>query len=260
MHGNRAVRTIRAALIALIGALFMSVGAVSANAGGSDHANGLGHQKWASDMSQQSSGEWDSNKSDSESWSGNSESDNNGKDCKKNESSAGEKTGEQAPTPSQGETGGEQGGEQKGEHGGEQKGGESQKGEHGKKEEQNQGEHGKKEQENQGGTTPTQAGQTTPAVVTTPVAAPTPAPVQAQQAPAQGGEVQGETQETPQETAQGGVSPNRGGRVLAENETTKPAASERSLAFTGFDVRQLALLGVLCIAGSALLLRRTRRS
>jgi hypothetical protein len=249
MHGTRAVRTFRAALIALIGVLVMSVGAANAYAGGSDHGNGSGHQKWASDEGQQSGGQWSSDSSDDQSWSSDSESTDHG-DCKKNESSTGEKTGEQTPpTSPQGVTGGEQ----KGEQGGEQQGEEQKKGE-----EHQKGEHGKKEEENKGETapTPTPTQPTTPAVVTTPA----PAPVQAQQAPAQGGEVQGESEQAPQKKSQGAAAPSRGGRVLAENETTTPTAGESQLAETGFDVWPLALLGVLCIAGSAVLLRRARRS
>jgi len=252
MHGSRAERTFRSALIALIGVLFMSVGAASAFAGGSDHGNGLGQQKWTSDKGQQSDGQWDSKSSEDESWSDDSESsDDNGKDCKKEESSTGEQSGEQTSTPPTGQTGGEQQGGEQGENG-----------EHGKKEEEEQG---KKEEEHkggeksQGGSTPTQPQQTTPAVVTTPTTPTTPAPVQAQQAPASG-EVQGVAEESPEETGKGGSSPNRGGNVLAENTATTPTASESGLASTGFDAWQLALLGAVCIAGSALLLRRTRRS
>jgi len=251
MHGTCAVRTFRTPLIALVGVLFILVGAGNAYAGGSDHGNSLGHQKWTSDEGQQSGGQWDSQKSDDESWSDSSTSD--GQDCKKNESSTGEQTGEQTPVPPQGATGGEQqGGQQKGEQGGEQKGEEK---EHGKKEEENKG-------ENKGGSTPTPAPTTapTPTSVVTPTPVPVSAPVQVQQTPAQGGEVQGESQAAPKETGQGGSSPKRGGRVLAENQTTTPTASESSLAATGFGAWQLALLGVLCVAGSALLLRRTRRS
>jgi len=253
MHGTRAVRTFRTALIALVGVLSIFVGAGNAYAGGSDHGNSIGHQKWALDEGQQSGGQWDSQKSDDESWSDDSKSGNN-QDCKQNESSTGEKTAEQPPAAPQGTTGGEQGGEQKGEQGGEQKGEETQKGEHGKKEEENKGENQGGEK-SQGGSAPTPA-PTPTSVVTTP--APAPAPVQVQQTPVQGGEVQGESQESPAET--GGSSPKRGGRVLASNETTTPTASESSLAATGFGAWQLALLGILCVAGSALLLRRTRRS
>jgi hypothetical protein len=48
--------------------------------------------------------------------------------------------------------------------------------------------------------------------------------------------------------------------VFAENASTEATASESGLAGTGFDAWQLALLGAFCVAGSALLLRRTRRS
>jgi hypothetical protein len=243
MHGTRAVRTFHAALIALVGALVMTVGAASAYAGGSDHGNGLGHQKTASDKGQQSDDQWGSDKSD-ESSSEDTKSDH-GKPCNEESSSAGEQTGEQPSPPA----GGEQGGEQKGEQGGEQKG------EQGKKEEENKGSN-KGGETSQGG--PALTPETTPAVVTTP--APATVPVQAQQAPASGGEVQGESEQAPEETGQGGGSPSSGGRVLAENQTTTPTASESGLAGTGFDARQLALLGAVCVAGSALLLRRTRKS
>jgi hypothetical protein len=258
MHGFRGVSpTCRPALVALIAVLFMSVGAASANAGGRDHGSAPGHEKWTSDEGQQSGGHWDSDKGQSDDWqsSDKSQSDTSdtgsedqGQDCKKNEGQPAEQTGEQGQPqgPPQGEVGGEQG----------QKGEESQNGE--------KGEHGKKEEENKGGKTPTQGGPTpttveqTPAAVTTP--APVVAPVQAQQTPTGGGEVQGVVEESPGKTgSQGGGSGNRGGRVLASTQT-QLTASETGLARTGFDAWQLALLGALCVAGSALLLRRTSRS
>ncbi len=46
--------------------------------------------------------------------------------------------------------------------------------------------------------------------------------------------------------------------ILTSVETTLPVAS-KSLARTGFDAWQIAFIGAVCLAGSALLLRRTRR-
>ena len=254
MHGIRAARNFHAALIALIGVLVMSVGAQSAYAGGRDHGNGPGQQNSVSVQTQQSQQSVQVQSDTQQSVQDQTET---GKNCKKNETSTGEKTGEQTTvTPPTGTTG-EQG----------KKGEENEQGEHAKNENE-QGGHAKKENEEQAqgkqenapsAPATTQAGQTAPAVVTTP-AIPTPAPVQAQQAPTQGGQVQGETGQAPQETAQARGPAKQGGRVLAESATTTPTASQSGLARTGFDVRPLALLGVLCIAASALLLRRVRRS
>ena len=90
----------------------------------------------------------------------------------------------------------------------------------------------------------------------------TPAPVTAVQTPNQGGQVQGEVQETPVNGKGGsnqGESGSQGSEILAEN-TTAAASESGGLAGTGFDAWLVALLGVACVAGSAVLLRRTRRS
>jgi hypothetical protein len=245
MHRNRGARTFRAALIALIGVLVMSVCAASAYAGGRDDGNGPGRQNWVSSQIQQNlqSAQVESQSSSDQSSSDESQSEDHGKHCKKNETSTGE----------QGKTGEE-----------------SQQGELGKKQNEEQGNAGPSQggKKAETGAAPTPAGQTAPAAVTTPAAmttpavvpTPAPAPVQAQQAPTQGGEVQGQTEQAPQQSPAGSSPSKRGGRVLAENQITTPTASRSRLAETGFDAWRLALLGAICVATSALLLRRTRRS
>ena len=103
----------------------------------------------------------------------------------------------------------------------------------------------------------------TPVTPAQPVAPVTPAPVTAVQTPTnQGGQVQGEVQETPVNGKGGstqGESGSQGSEILAEN-TTAAASESGGLAGTGFDAWLVALLGVACVAGSAVLLRRTRRS
>jgi len=266
MDRFRGVPTRRSALVALVAVLVMFVGVTNAYAGGRDHGNSTGQQDWATSGNdtwqsgdENSSGDWSSgDKSDSADSSSNQ--DQNGEDCKNQgqEGQPGEQqTGEQGESEVPPPTG----------YGGEQ-------GENAKGGEQNypgkQGENGKKgkggETESKGGTTPTQAGQTpapvTSAPVTTAPAAIAPASTQAQQAPTQGGEVLGESEQSPSAGNQGSPE-KRGGRVLAENQVaaaTSTASQGGGLASTGFDAWQLALLGALCIAGSALLLRRTRRS
>jgi len=263
MHGFRGgLTTCRSALVALVAMLFVFAGATSAYAGGRDHGSAPGQEKWASGESNHQSDGWGSKEGDtSKDWqsddkSGESHSDYGDKDCKKDESTAGEQTGEQGQPqqPPAGQTGGES---QEGEKDYGDKEGEK---DHGNKE----GEKGEKGDHNKGGETPTRGGETPTQTETQPTPAPVStapvAPVQAQQTPT-GGEVQAETEESPSETGnQGGESPNEGGRVFAENASTEATASESGLAGTGFDAWQLALLGAFCVAGSALLLRRTRRS
>ena len=95
MYGTRAARRFRAALIALIGVLVMSVGAASAYAGGRDHGKGLGRQNSVSSQSGeiQQSVQVQSESSNDQSTSDDSSNDH-GNNCKKNENSTGEKTGE----------------------------------------------------------------------------------------------------------------------------------------------------------------------
>jgi hypothetical protein len=274
------VPTRRSALAALIAGLVMLVGASGAYAGGSDYGSAPGYQKWASSNGKHENGdkksshEGDSSddvqlddKSDSSDSKG-----KNGKDCKKNEGQSATQTGEQVPPPGapQAETEQKPGESTEGEQGG--KGEQGHKGEKGEKGEQ--GEKGHKGEKPgpggpqtpgsgpaggapaQGPGLPVQALQT-PAPVT-----PTVIPTQAQQTPSPGGQVLGNSEETPASLGgsgnQGG-SANQGGRVLAENQVAA-SSSQGGLAGTGFDAWLVALLGAACVAGSALLIRRTRRS
>jgi hypothetical protein len=259
----------------------MLVGASGANAGGSDYGSAPGHQKSASSDEQsehgnKSSDEGDSSddvKSDDDSDSRDSNG-KNGKDCKKNEDQSVTQTGEQVPP-----TGGTQGETQNGEKPGESTEGEQggkgeeahkgEKGEKGQKGEKGKGEKG--ETPGPGGPqTPGSGGETSgPAQGSLPVQAlsqapvtPTGTPTQAQQTPSPSGEVLGNAEETPASlggSGNGAGSENQGNRVLAENQVAA-SSSQGGLAGTGFDAWLVALLGAACVAGSALLLRRTRRS
>jgi LPXTG-motif cell wall-anchored protein len=268
--------TRRCALIALITLLFMSVGVTSAFAGGRDYGSATGHQNSKSDESWNGEGGHKQSKHEGDSsdeWSDESDSswddkgsDQSGKDCKKNESPPIEQKGEQGqPQTPPVSTGGEYGGKEehagKGEEG--EHGNKGEKGEHGNKGEK--GEHGNKgkgEEKPGPGPGPGPGPTTTPTTpVVTPAVPVTPAPVTAVQTPNQGGEVQGEVQETPV-NGKGGSSQGESGNgseILAEN-TTAAASESGGLASTGFDAWLVALLGVACVGGSAVLLRRTRRS
>jgi LPXTG-motif cell wall-anchored protein len=260
--------TRRSALVALFAVMVMFVGATGAYAGGRDYGSAPGHQKSSSDDGK-SKGSQESDADDESDLGGSNgqNGDENGRDCKKNEGQPSEQTGEQGQpkSPPAAENGGQVQGGQQGEEGKKGHEGEQGKEEHNKgKEEHNKG------KENQGETQPVTP--TSPTTVPTQTQAQTPAqtpaattpvttPVQTQQTPSQGGQVQGETQESPQGPSGKQGESTTGGRVLAENTTPVANQSQAGgLASTGFDAWLVALLGVGCIAGAGLLLRRTRRS
>jgi len=264
---NALGRTRRCVLVALfavlVTVLVMFVGATGAYAGGRDYGSAPGQQKWSSDDGKSKGSQESDADDESDSGSNAQNGAENGRDCKKNEGQPSEQTGEQGQPkgPPAAENGGQVQGGQQGEEG--KKGHEGEQGE----EEHNKGkEEHNKGKENQGEkqpvtptsptTVPTQTQAQTPAA-TTPVTT----PVQTQQTPSQGGQVQGETQESPQGPSGKQGERTTGGRVLAENTTPVANQSQAGgLAATGFDAWLVALLGVGCIAGAGLLLRRTRRS
>ena len=255
----------RCALVALFAVLVMCLGATGAYAGGRDHGNVTGQQKSSSDenVSNNSSSDDESVSSDSNAKNTNQ----NGTDCKKNQGETSGQSQSNGPPPPV--LGGQEG--QKGETGGESQTGSKGGQENGKGGEENgKGgeEHNKGGKENKSGNeTPTPVTPTTPTTVPTqtqaqaPVTTPAATPVQTQTTPSQGGQVKAETQETTPAAGKGGKQGSTGGRVLAENTTPVASKSQSSgLASTGFDAWLVALLGVGCIAGAGLLLRRTRRT
>jgi hypothetical protein len=248
-----------AALIAMAAMLLMLVGATDAFAGGRDHGQGAGHQDWAS-QEQGSGDQWSDEGQSSDEWQSN-EAQGGSEDCHKgeNEQSGNEQTGQPQGPPQGGQPVGGQPTEQGG------KAPEQEKKEHGEK--GGYGEQQKKQKEQQ----ESQKGQSpSPIEVTTPVAQTTPAqqaPVSTQQAPTQAQQAPTQAEQAPSGQVQGEQlaetrAGNRETAQVAPTETAQAAETSQGggLASTGFDVWKVALLGALCVAGAALMLRRTRRT